>query len=157
MTISYLFLLILQYVPLKCPDEMIPLPHFSVHIYIELSVTQSDVIPRSDFTTRMSARIAFVMWISDCIATCCADLPGECSSWSLDLMITGLWAFTAPERDRETEWQLSQALYKTHRDARFDLHKLPQPNFSCNSAKFPSENFCHLLKIQVSVRNRASC
>lgn len=148
MTISYLSLWFPPYLPPKSPDEIVSLSHFSFQMHIvELPVTQSDVITCSDFTTRISARMAFLMWISDCFATCCPGLPGEFCPWSLDLMLPGLRGFGDCDRH----------YVEPSPDARFDLHKLPQPNFKSNSAKFSSDNFCDLLKIKVSLSEMASC
>lgn len=144
-TIPYHSLWFPEYFPPKNPDEIISLAYFSFQIYIaELSTTQSDIITCSDFTTRRSPRIAFLTWISDCITTCRAALSGELCPWILDLVLSGLWRF-------------GDCDIRPAPDARFCLHKLPQPNFNCNSAKFPSENFCDLLKIKVSLSDTASC
>lgn len=54
-------------------------------------------------------------------------------------------------QNRQRDWMVAVRHYiKPVPDARFSLHKLPQPNFSHNPAKFPSANFRDLLKIKVS-------
>lgn len=155
MTNSNFSLWIPQHLPLKSPYEMVSWSQFSFQIYIaEDSIAQSDVILGSGFTIMLSQRTAFLTWISGCIATGYADLPGEFCPWNLDLMLTGLWGFTPSKKTRRLNDGCYRNYIKPVLDMRFNLHKLPPPTVTQQSTQVRISVIC---RQSISQSDVASC